>query len=125
MTTPLDEISKAFIFQPLSLVDSIFEHRFYTFEELLGDTPHILLILYLFPHGNTVAITPIAAPRIETEPQKGQDLVEDPDEEWNTPYPMRDIKTYEFPDKFWNTPYPTSKKDEKIPLIWLNPKSIR
>jgi len=118
MTTPLDEISEAFIFEPLYLVDSIFKHRFYTFEELLGDTPHILQILYLFPHGNTVAIAP-------PEKNKKRDLVKEPDEEWNTPYPTRDIKTYEFPDKFWNTPYPTSKKDEKIPLIWVNPKSIR
>jgi len=117
MTTPLDEISEAFIFEPLSLVDSIFEHRFYTFEEPLGDTPHILQILYLFPHGNTVAIAPTAAQSIGTEPQQKRDLVEEPDEEWNTPYPTRNIKTYEFPDKVWNTPYPTSKKDEKIPLI--------
>jgi len=121
----LDEISEAIIFEPLSLVDSIFEHRFYTFEELLGDTPHILQILYLFPHGNTVATAPTAAERIETHRKQRQELVEEPDEEWNTPYPTRDIKTYEFPDEFWNTPYPTSKKDEKIPLIWLNPKSIR
>ena len=118
MTRLLDEISEAIIFEPLSLVDSIFEHRFYTFEELLGDARHILQILYLFPHGNTVAASPAAV-------QKNEDLVEEPDEEWNTPYPTRDIKTYEFPDQFWNTPYPTSKKDEKIPLIWLNPTSIR
>jgi len=123
MTTPLDEISEAFIFEPLSLVDSIFEHRFYTFEDLLGDTPHILLILYLFPHGNTVAAAPTAAERIETHRKK--ELIEEPDEKWNTPYPPRDIKTYEFPDEFWNIPYPTSNKDTKIPLIWLNPKSIR
>jgi len=121
----LDEISEAIIFEPLSLVDSIFEHRFYTVEELLGDTPHILQILYLFPHGNTVAAAPTAAERIETHRKQKQELIEEPDEEWNTPYPKRDIKTYEFPDKFWNTLYPTSKKDEKIPLIWLNPKSIR
>jgi len=121
----LDEISKAIIFEPLSLVDSIFEHRFYTFEELLGETPHILQILYLFPHGNTVAITPTAAQRIETYRQQKRDLVEEPDEEWNTPYPTRDIKTYEFPDEFWNIPYPTSNKDTEIPLMWLNPKSIR
>jgi len=123
MTTTLDEISEAFIFEPLSLADSIFEHRFYTFEDLLGDTPHILQILYLFPHGNTVAAAPTASEKIETN--RKQELVEEPDEEWNTPYPTRDIKTYEFPDEFWNTPYPTSKKDEKIPLIWLNLKSIR
>jgi len=125
MTRLLDEISEEIIFEPLSLDDSIFEHRFYTFEELLGDTPHILQILYLFPHRNTVAIAPTAAERIETYFQQKRDPVEEPDEEWNTPYPTRDIKTYEFPDEFWNTPYPTSKKDEKIPLIWLNPKSIR
>jgi len=118
MTTLLGEISEAFLFEPLSLVDSIFEHRFYTFEDLLGDTPHILQILYLFPHGNTVAAAPAAV-------RKTNDLVEEPDEEWNTPYPTRDIKTYQFPDEFWNTPYPTSKKDEKSPLIWLRPKSIR
>jgi len=58
MTTLLNEISEAIIFEPLSLVDSIFEHRFYTFEELLGDTPHILQILYLFPHSNTIAAAP-------------------------------------------------------------------
>jgi len=124
MTTFLGELSEAFIFEPLSLADSIFEHRFYTFEELLGDTSHILQILYLFPHGNTVAVAPPAAQRIKTYPQQERDLVEEPDEEWNTPYPTRDTKTYEFPDEFWNTPYPTSNKDEKIPLIWLNPKSI-
>jgi len=98
MTTLLDEICEATIFEPLSLVDSIFEHRFYTFEQPLGDTPHILQILYLFPHGNTVAIAPTAAQK---------------------------IKTYEFPDEFWNTPYPMSKKDPVIPLIWLNPKSVQ
>jgi len=126
MTTLLDEISEAFIFEPLSLVDSIFEHRFYTFEDLLGDTPHIVQILYLFPHGNTVAAAPTAAERIETHRKQKQELVEEPDEEWNTPYPTRDIKTYEFPDEFWNTSYPTSKKKkDEIPLIWLNPKSIR
>jgi len=125
MTTLLDEISEAFIFEPLSLVDSIFEHQFYTFQDLLGDTPHILQILYLFPHGNTVAAAPTAAERIETHRKQKQGLVEESDEEWNTPYPTRDIKTYEFPDEFWNTPYPTSEKDKKIPLIWLNPKSIR
>jgi len=118
MTRLLDEISQAIIFEPLSLVDSIFEHRFYTFEELLEDTPHILQILYLFPHGNTVAAAPAAV-------QKNEVLVEQPDEEWNTPYPTVDIKTYEFPDDLWNTPYPTSTRDHKIPLIWLNPKSIR
>jgi hypothetical protein len=118
MTRLLDEISEAIIFEPLSLVDSIFEHRFYTFEELLGDTPHILQILYLFPHGNTIAAAPAVI-------QKDEDLVEEPDEEWNTPYPTRDIKTYEFPDEFWNTPYPPSKEKDEIPLIWLNPKSIR
>jgi len=91
----------------------------------LGDTRHILQILYLFPHGNTVAIAPTAAQRIETHLQQKRDLVEEPDEEWNTPYPTRDIKTYEFPDEFWNIPYPTSNKAEGIPLIWLNPKSIR
>ena len=111
----LDEISEAIIFEPLSLVDSIFEHRFYTFEELLGDTPHILQILYLFPPGNTIAAAPTAAERTETHLQQKQELVEEPDEEWNTPYPTRDIKTYEFPDEFWNTLYPTSKKDEKSP----------
>jgi len=93
MTQLLDEISEAIIFEPLSLVDSIFKHRFYTFEEPLEDTPHILQILYLFPHGNTVATAPAAV-------QKNEDLVEEPDEEWNTPYPTRDIKTYEFPDEF-------------------------
>jgi len=118
MTTLLNEISEEFIFEPLSLVDSIFEHRFYTFAEPLGDPPHIPQILYLFPHSTTVAAAPAAV-------QKNEDLVEEPDEEWNTPYPTRDIKTYEFPDKFWYTPYPTSEKDNKIPLIWLNPKSIR
>jgi len=118
MTRLLDEISEAIIFEPLSLVDSIFEHRFYTFEELLGDTPHILQIPYLFPHGNTVAAAPAAI-------HKNENLVEEPDEEWNTPSPMRDIKTYEFPDEFWNSPYPTYNKEKGIPLIWLNPKSIR
>ena len=125
MTRLLDEISEAIIFEPLSLVDSIFEHRFYTFEALLGDTPHILQILYLFPHGNTIAIASTAAQSIETHIQQKRDLVEEPDEEWNTPYPTRDIKTYEFPDEFWNTPYPASNKDKEIPLIWLKPKSIR
>jgi len=118
MTTLLDEISKVFIFEPLSLVDSIFEHRFYLFEELLQDSRHILQIVYLFPHGNTVAAT-------ATPVQKNEDLVEEPDEEWNTSYPTRDIKTYEIPDDFWNIPYPTSNKDKEIPLIWLKPKSIR
>jgi len=118
MTRLLNEISEAIIFQPLSLVNSIFEHRFYTFEELLGDTPHILQILYLFPHGNTVATAPAVVP-------KNEDLVEEPDEEWNTPYPTRDIKTYKFPDNFWNTPYLKSEKNNEIPLIWLKPKSIR
>jgi len=83
----------------------------------LADTPHILQILYLFPHGNTVAPAPATV-------KKDKYLVEEPDKEWNTPYPTRDIKTYKFPDKFWNTPYPTSEKDERIPLIWLKPKSI-
>jgi len=118
MTTLLSEISEAFIFEPLALADSIFEDRFYSFEELLKDLPHILQILYLFPQGNTVAIAPTVA-------QKSEDLVQEPDEEWNTPYPTRDIKTYEFPDNFWNNPYPTSDKDNEIPLIWLNPKSIQ
>jgi len=125
MTTLLGEISEAFIFELLSLANSIFEHRFYPFEELLKNSPHIIQILYLFPQGNTVAIAPTAAQRIETYLQQKQDLVEELDEEWNTPYPTRDIKTYEFPDEFWNTPYPTSKKDKEIPLIWLNPNSIR
>ena len=125
MTTLLGEISEAFIFEPLSLADSIFEHRFYSFEELLGDSPHILQILYLFLQGNTIAIAPTATQRIETYLQQERDLVQEPDEEWNTTYSMRDIKTYEFPDDHWNTPYPTSKKDYEIPLIWLNPKSIR
>jgi len=124
MTRLLDEISEAIIFEPLSLVDSIFEHRYYTFEELLADTPHILQILYLFPHGNTVAAAPTAAERIKNHRKQKQDLIEEPDEEWNTPYPTRDIKTYEFPDEFWNTPYPASNKDKEIPLIWLKPKSI-
>jgi len=118
MTTLLGEISEAFIFEPLSLADSIFKHRFYTFEELLGDTPHILQILYLFPHGNPVATAPAAV-------RKNEDLVEEPDEKWNTPYPTRDIKTCEFPDEFWNIAYPMSNKDKGIPLIGLNPKSIR
>jgi len=118
MTTLLGEISVAFIFEPLSLTDSIFEHPFYSFEELLKDSPHILQTLYLFPHGNTVAAAPTVA-------QKSEDLVQEPDQEWNTPYPTRDIKTYEFPDNFWNTPYPPSVRDNEIPLIWLNPKSIR
>ena len=118
MTALLDETSEAFIFEPLSLVHWIFEHRFYSFEELLQDTPHILRILYLFPHGNTVAPAPAAV-------QKNKDLVEEPHEEWNTPYPTRDIKTYEFPDEFRNIQYPTSNKDKGIPLIWLNPKPIR
>jgi len=125
MTTLLGEISEAFFFELLSLADSIFEHRFYSFEELLKDLPHILQILYLFPQGNTVAIAPTAAQRIETYLQQERDLVQEPDEEWNTPYPTRDIKTYEFPDNFWNTPYPMSNRDNEIPLIWLNPKSIR
>jgi len=110
MTRLLDQISEAIIFEPLSLVDSIFEHRFYIFEELLGDTPHILQKLYLFPHGNTVAAASAAI-------QKDEDLVEEPDEEWNTPYRTRDIKTYEFPDDFCNTSYPTSKRNHEIPLI--------
>jgi len=114
MTRLLDVISEAIIFEPLSLVDSIFEHRFYTFEELLADTPHILQILHLFPHGNSIAAAPAVIQKVE-----------EPDEEWNTPYPTRDIKTYEFPDEFWNIPYPTSDKDKEIPLIWLKPKSIR
>ena len=118
MTRLLDKISEEIIFEPLSLVDSIFEHWFYTFEELLGDTPHILQILYLFLHGNTVATAPAAV-------QKNEDLVEEPDEEWNTPYPTRNKRTYEFPDEFWNIPYPTSNRDDEIPLIWLKPKSIR
>jgi len=118
MTRLLDEIREVIIFELLSLVDSIFQYRFYTFEELLGDTPHILQKLYLFPHGNTVAAAPAVI-------QKDEDLVEEPDEEWNTPYPTRDIKTYEFPDEFWNIPYPTSNNDKAIPLIWLKPKSIR
>jgi len=75
-------------------------------------------ILYLFPHGNTVATA-------HTAVEKNEDLVEEPDEEWNTAYPTRDIKTYKFPDEFWNIPYPKSDKDKGIPLIWLNPKSIR
>jgi len=125
MITLLGEISEAFIFEPLSLADSIFEHRFYSFAELLKDSPHILLILFLFPQGNTVAIAPTAAQRIETYLQQEQALVQERDEEWNTPYPTRDIKTYEFLDNFWNTPYPTSDRDNEIPLIWLNPKSIR
>jgi len=125
MTILLGEISKAFIFEPLSLADAIFEHRFYSFEELLKDSPHILQILYLFPQGNTVAIAPTAAQRIETYLQQERDLVQEPDEEWNAAYPTRDIKTYEFPDNFWNTPYPTSDRDNEIPLIWLNLKSIR
>ena len=124
MTTPLDEISEAFIFEPLSLVDSIFKHRFYTFEEHLGDTPHILQILYLFPHGNTVAIAPTAAERIETHLQQKRDLVEEPDEEWNTPYPTRDIKTYEFPDNFWNTPYPSPIRTKKSRLSGLTPSQF-
>jgi len=118
MTALLDEISEAFIFEPLSLVNSIFEHRFYSFEEHLQDSPHILQILYLFPYGNTVATAPAAV-------RKNKDLVEEPDEEWNTPYPTRDIKVYEFPHEFWNILYPTSNKDKEILLIWLNPKSIR
>jgi len=125
MTTLLSEISEAFIFEPLSLPDSIFEHRFYSFEELLKDSPHILQILCLFPQGNTVAIAPRAAQKIETYLQQGRDLVQEPDEEWNTPYPTRDIKTYKFPDNFWNTPYPRPDRDNEIPIIWLNPKSIR
>ena len=65
MTALLDEISEALIFEPLSLVDSIFEHRFYSFEELLQDSPHILQILYLFPHGNTVAAAAAAVQKDE------------------------------------------------------------
>jgi len=118
LTALLEEISEAFIFETLSLVDSIFEHRFYSFEEILNDSPHILQILYLFLHGNTVAAAPTAA-------QVNEDLVQEPDEEWNTLYLTRDIKTYQFPDNFWNNPYPTSDKDKEIPLIWLNPKSIQ
>jgi len=114
MTTLLGEISKAFIFELLSLADSIFEHRFYSFEELLGDTPYILQILYLFPHGNTVAAAPATVQKNEEQ-----------DEEWNTPYPTGDIKTYQIPDGFWTIQYPTSDKDKEIPLIWLKPKSIR
>jgi len=68
MTRLFDEISDAIIFEPLSLLDSIFEPRFYSFEELLGVTPHILQILYLFPHGNTVAAAPAAV-------HKNEDLV--------------------------------------------------
>jgi len=117
MTTLLGEISEVFIFEPLSLTDSIFEHRFYSFEELLRDLPHILKILYLFLQGNTVAIAPTATQRIETYLQQERGLVQEPEEEWNTPYPTRDIKTYEFPDNYWNTPYPTSDKDYDIPLI--------
>jgi len=60
MTTLLGDLSEAFIFEPFTLVDFIFEHRFYSFEELLKDSPHILQILYLFPHGNTVAAAPTA-----------------------------------------------------------------
>jgi len=74
MTTVLGEISEAFIFEPLSLTNYIFEHRFYSFEELLKDTPHILQTLYLFLQGTTVAITPIVA-------QKTEDLVQELDEE--------------------------------------------
>jgi len=92
MTALLDEISEAFIFEPLSLVNSIFEHRFYSFEDLLGDSPHILQILYLFPHGNTVA----AAPTVTL--LKRTSLDQELAKKWNTPYPTRDIKTYEFPD---------------------------
>jgi len=125
ITTLLGEKSEAFIFEPLYLADSVFKHRFYQFEELLGDSPDILQILYLFPQGNTVAIAPTTAQRIETYLQQERGLVQEPDEEWNTPYPTRDIKTYEFPDNYWNTPYPMSKRDYQIPLIWLNPKSIR
>jgi len=117
MTRLLDEISEAIIFEPLSLVDSIFEHRFYTFEDLLGDTPHILQILYLFPHGNTVAAIPAAI-------QKDENLVEEPDEECDTPYPTRDIKTYEFPDEFWNIPYPTSSRKKKSHLSGSNPSQF-
>ena len=73
MITLLGEISEAFIFEPLSLADSIFEHRFYSFEELLKDSPHILQIHYLFPHSNTVAATPAAV-------QKNEDLVEESEE---------------------------------------------
>ena len=97
MTTLLSELSEAFIFEPLFLAYSIFKHRFYSFEEPLRDSPHILQIVYLFPHGNTLAATPTTA-------QKSEDLVQEPDEEWKTPYPTRDIKTYKFPDDFWNTP---------------------
>jgi len=118
MTTLLGEISEAFIFELLSLANSIFKHRFYSFKELLQDSPHILQILYLFPQGNTVAAAPTVA-------QKSQNLVQEPDEKWNTPYPTRDIKTHKFPDNFSNTRYPTSDRDNEIPLIWLNPKSIR
>jgi len=100
MTTLLGEITEAFIFEPFSLADSIFEYRFYSFEELLRDSPHIFQILYLFPQSNTVAIAPTATQRIETYLQQERDLVQEPDEEWNTPYPTRDIKTYEFPDDY-------------------------
>jgi len=119
MTTLLNELSEALIFEPLSLVDSIFEHQFYLFKELLGDTPHILQILYLFRQSNTIATALTTAERIDTY------LQQEPDEEWNTPYPTRDIKTYVFPDDSWHTPYPTSNKDWEIPLVLLNPKSIR
>jgi len=125
MTALLVEICEVIIFEPLYLVDSIFEHRFYSFEEPSGDSPHILQILYLFLHSNTVATAPTAAQRIETHLQPKRDLVQEPDEEWNTPYPTRDMKTYKVPDDYWNTQYPTSNKDYEIPLIWLNPKSIR
>jgi len=80
MTCILGEISEAFIFVPLPLADSTFKHWLYSFEELLKDTPHMLQILYLSPHGNTVAAAPAAV-------QKNEDLVEEPDEEWNTPSP--------------------------------------
>jgi len=94
MTTLLDEISEAFIFEPLSPADSIFQYWFYSFEALLKDSPYILQKLYLFPHGNTVATTPTAAQRIKTYLQQERDWLQEPDEKWNTPYPTRDIKTY-------------------------------
>ena len=124
MTTLISEMCEAFIFKPLSLADSIFEHSFYSFQELVRDSPHILQILYLFPHSNTIAATPTATQRIKTYLQAERDLVQEQDEDYNTPYPTREIKTHEFPDDYRNTPYPTSDMDHEIPLIWLNPKSI-
>jgi len=64
MTTLFGEISEAFIFEPISLTDSVFEHRSYSFEELFRDSLHILQILYLFTHGNTVAAAPPARTRL-------------------------------------------------------------